>query len=390
MGGGRARGPGGPGRAVSPFADMRRRLRVEREDAAYRRRAARAGLAYDPARVHERIDSKALAAALEAGKLRTFAAVRHHNWEGHNLIPALESLGEVVHFDWGAEGLPPDRAWSRSDKAAFNRLLLERFWAAHRASPVHLFFSYLSGRQVVPETIRAIGSAGTVTVNLSLDDRATFRGRRRNGARVGVSEIAPAFDACWTSTPSACEKYLVEGANPVFLPEGANPDVYRPLDLPFEYDVSFVGQCYGVRPALVAALEKRGIRVAAFGRGWPAGPLSLDDLVALYAKSRVNLGFGGVGGGDDFLCLKGRDFEVPMSGGLYLTRYNPELDLVYRVGEEIACYRDPGELLEKVQYLLAHPEEADAIRRAGHVRARRDHTWRRRMDEVLARLIGPR
>jgi spore maturation protein CgeB len=369
---------------------LRRRVRVALEDRLYRRRAARMGLRYDPERIHARIDAKALAEARERGHLRIFAAVRHHNWEGHNLIPALAEFGEVVHFDWGAEGLPPDRTWSRADKAAFNRLLLERFRAAHRQAPVHLFFGYLSGRHVVPETIRAIGAAGPVTVSFSLDDRAKFVGRRKNGSWTGLVDIAPAFDVCWTSTPSACEKYLVAGANPIFLPEGANPDVYRPLDLPFEYDASFVGQCYGVRPQLVEHLKAHGIQVAAFGQGWPAGPLPLDEMVAVYARSRINLGFGGVGGGDEFLCLKGRDFEVPMSGGLYLTHENPELALVYRVGEEIVCYRDAEELVSRVRHLLEHPDEAARIRRAGHARAARDHAWSRRFGELLDRVIGPR
>lgn len=372
---------------------LRRRLRVRLEDAAYRRRARARGLVYDPARIGARVRPDAarrLAEALDKGGLRIFAAVRHHNWEGHNLIPALAGLGEVVHFDWGAEGFPPDRAWTRETRRDLNRLLLERFHAANRRAPVHLCFTYLSGRQVVPATVREIGAAGPVTVNISLDDRAKFVSRRKNGAWTGVVDIAPAFDVCWTSTPSACEKYLVVGANPIFLPEGANPDVYHPMDLPFEYDVSFVGQCYGVRPGIVADLERRGVRVAAFGPGWPAGPLPLEDMVAVYARSRINLGFGGVGGGDEFLCLKGRDFEVPMAGGLYLTHHNPELELVYRVGEEIVCYRGTDDLADRVRSLLERPQEAARIRASGHARAVREHTWGHRFHSLLACIVGPR
>ncbi|MBI5137019.1 MAG: glycosyltransferase [Nitrospirae bacterium] len=372
---------------------LRRRIRLGWEDASYRRRARRRGLMYDPARIASRVRhpeaAERLARAMADGTLRTFAAVRHHNWEGYNLIPALAELGEVIHFDWGAEGFPPDRSWAPQHKRAMNRLLLERFQQARAAGPVHLCFMYVTGRQVFPETVRAIGEAGTVTVNISLDDRAKFRGRWKGGTWLGVAPIAPAFDLCWTSTRDACEKYLVEGANPIFLPEGANPHVYRPVDVPFEYDVSFVGQCYGIRPELVDALAARGIRVACFGKGWPNGPLPIDEMVATYSKSRINLGFGGVGDGDDLLCLKGRDFEVPMAGGLYLTRYNPELAEVYAIGREIVCYRDLDELAERIGHLLDHPDQASVIRNAGYRRARADHAWSGRMGTMLRSLAGP-
>ncbi len=370
------------------LGELGRRLRLRWEDGRYRRRAQKLGLGETPPRWIKPIDGTALKQAVEKGTLRIFAAVRHHNWEGHNLIPALEELGEVIHFDWGAEGFPPDTRWTGEDKARMNALLLGRFRSVLKDGPIQLFFGYLSGRNATPELIRAIGDTGTVTVNLALDDRAKFRGRRKHGVWTGVADIAPAFDLCWTSTESALEKYRVEGANPIFMPEGANPEVYRPMDLPFEHDVSFVGQCYGNRPQLVAELERRGIKVAAFGKGWPAGPLPIDEMVAIYSKSRINLGFGGVGGGDELLCLKGRDFEVPMAGGLYLTHYNPELEQVYDLGREIVCYRDVDGLIEHVQYLLSHPDKADAIRRAGYRRARADHTWQGRFATLVRHLAA--
>jgi len=362
-----------------------RKFRLGREDRAYQRRAE--GVRYDPSTIHTRIDTSALEQAIKQGDLRIFAAVRHHNWEGHNLIPGLSDLGEVIHFDWGTEGFAVDSRWTPADKRRMNQLMLERFRQARQDGPIQLFFGYLSGRTVSADTIGQIRDAGVVTVNLSLDDRAKFKGRRKHGAWTGVVDIAPAFDLCCTSTESALEKYLVEGANPLFLPEGANPKVYKPIDLPFEYDVSFVGQCYGMRPKLVAELERRGIKVATFGKGWPAGPLDIDDMVAVYSKSRINLGFGGVGGGDEFVCLKGRDFEIPMAGGLYLTQYNPELESVFELGDEIVCYCHVDDLVEKVHYLLSHPDEAATIREAGYRRAQADHSWQARFAEMMQRMM---
>ena len=107
----------------------------------------------------------------------------------------------------------------------------------------------------------------------------------------------------------------------------------------------------------------------------------------MYSKSRINLGFGGVDGHEDAFCLKGRDFEIPMSGGLYLTEYHPELETVYDLGKEIVAYRGFDDLLAKIRHLLAHQDEAEAIRRAGFRRARREHSWEMRFKRVF-RLIN--
>jgi len=95
------------------------------------------------------------------------------------------------------------------------------------------------------------------------------------------------------------------------------------------------------------------------------------------------LGFAGVGYSKKLMCLKGRDFEVPMSGGLYLTQDNPELSLVYNVGKEILTYRDEEDCAKKIKRILANPEEADKIRQVGRERAMRDHTWEKRFEKVF-------
>ena len=169
-----------------------------------------------------------------------------------------------------------------------------------------------------------------------------------------------------------------EGGLAMFWPEAAHPDIHKPYDIPFEFDVSFIGGKYGWRPRFIARLCKTGIKVACFGNGWKNGPLSDEEMVKLYSRSRINLGFGGVGYSKTLTCIKARDFEVPMSGGLYLTQDNPELSLVYEVGKEIMTYSNEKDCAQKVKWLLAHPDEADNIRNAGRIRALRDHTWKKR------------
>ena len=75
-----------------------------------------------------------------------------------------------------------------------------------------------------------------------------------------------------------------------------------------------------------------------------------------------------------------------MSGALYLTERQPELDEYFVDGEEVLTYADRDEMLDQVRYYLAHPEQAERIRRNALRRARRDHTWQRRFEELFAAL----
>ncbi|MCK4500348.1 glycosyltransferase, partial [Candidatus Babeliales bacterium] len=168
-----------------------------------------------------------------------------------------------------------------------------------------------------------------------------------------------------------------------FWPEAAHPDIHKPYDLQFEYDVSFVGGKYGWRPKFIARLQKMGVNITCFGNGWENGPLSDEEMVKLYSRSRINLGFAGVGHSKKLMCLKGRDFEVPMSGGLYLTQDNPELSLVYNVGKEILTYRNEKDCVQKIKWLLDHPDEAANIREAGRIRVLKDHTWEKRFLDIF-------
>ncbi len=83
------------------------------------------------------------------------------------------------------------------------------------------------------------------------------------------------------------------------------------------------------------------------------------------------------------MCLKLRDFEVPMSGNLYLTQDNPELALVYDVDKEIVTYKDENDCAKKVKWLLNNPEQAEKIRKAGRKRALKDHTWEKRFVDIF-------
>jgi hypothetical protein len=321
------------------------------------------------------------------GELHIIAIYHHYNWEDYSLKPALNKFGRVRVYDWFDEFNHQKKNWRTSAKDEMNTALIRiaRNWV--EADSTDIIFSYLSGELVSPDAMETLRSLGVPMINLSLNDKESFIGKVRNGQAAGMRDICRYFDLCWTSTEDSLKKYCVEGAVPVYLPEGANPDIHRPYDHDKIFDVSFVGQCYGNRPDIIHRLKGHGIHVEAFGAGWPNGSLTTEDMVGVYSKSRINLGFSGVAGHGDTYCIKGRDFEIPMSGGLYLTEYHPELERFFNVEREIAVYRDFEDLLEKIKFLLSNPDKAEIIRRSGFQRACREHTWEMRFEKIFT-LLG--
>ncbi len=367
------------------FRLWKNQLRLEREHKYYLRKYQQLGLTL-PDDDGLRSELQTVFPNLQAkpkGQLNIIAIYHHYNWENYSLKPALEKFGTVRLYDWFDEFNHDERNWRRSGKFQMNKALVEKINSWMTQSPADVIFMYVSGILVEPETLAALRKLGVPLVNLALNDKEHFVSKIRGGRAFGARDICRYFDLCWTSTQDALVKYRVEGARPIYLPEGANPEIHKPCDLEKTIDVSFVGQCYGNRAAVISELSRRGIQVEAFGHGWPNGPLVIEDMVKLYSRSKINLGFGGVAGHKETFCLKGRDFEIPMSGGLYLTEDHPELRSAFRPGEEILTYRDIDDLAKKIHHYLEHPEEADAIRQRGHARAIKDHAWETRFEKVF-------
>ena len=64
------------------------------------------------------------------------------------------------------------------------------------------------------------------------------------------------------------ENYRAIGARPIYCQEGANPNIYKPHNVPVEFEVTFVGQAYGERPDYIRHLLDRGVDVRVWGYGW--------------------------------------------------------------------------------------------------------------------------
>ena len=72
-----------------------------------------------------------------------------------------------------------------------------------------------------------------------------------------------------------------------------------------------------------------------------------------------------------------RNFEIPMSGGIELCRYNEELAEYFEDGKEIVLYETDDELVDKAEYYIykATEKEIFNMKKAARFRAENEHTW---------------
>ncbi|HEX2122060.1 MAG TPA: glycosyltransferase [Thermoanaerobaculia bacterium] len=326
------------------------------------------------------------------GEVHTFACFPLWSWHKH-LLPDLHELGPVTHFDYHALGYEYDR-FIRQDAEAVRSLeemsagILPALREAHARRPVDWCFFYGGGQDIVPAIVRAITEElGIPVANMSLDDKQGWAGVSPRGWRTGAVDITSVFDLYATSARIACEWHLLEGGRPVYMPEGFDASAYAPRDVRPDLEVSFVGAAYGFRTSVVAELRRYGVSITTFGSGW-ANSRWTDDIVDVFNRSRINLGMGGIEYSESLTNVKGRDFEIPgTGGGMYLTSYNPDLAQHFVIGEEIVCYRNRDEMLELIRWYLEHPDEARAIAESARARSLREHRWLHRYEKML-RIFG--
>ena len=317
-----------------------------------------------------------VAAADDTGGPRMLASLRDHFDAVIFDLRQFRSLGHAQEF---REAIRTIGQW----RPRLQRELIDAFHQAHTQAPVDVVFAYGSHLDFDPETFQALRVTGVPVLDLCLDDKHIFLEKKRYGHPNGQKPLIGSVDVHLTNSPDCVRWYLGEGVPAYFMPQGVNPDIFRPLEVAKDVDVSFVGQRYGMRARLLDLLRATGIRVECYGAGWGTRVISDDEKVELYNRSRINLGVGGTGLSDLITCIKGRDFEVPACGAVYLTTYNPELMPLYDIGKEVLCYYNEIDCVELIRYYLEHPKELEAIGRAARERVLRDHTWEKRFAGLL-------
>ena len=261
----------------------------------------------------------------------------------------------------------------------------------------------------------------TATVYNGMDDSWRFDDSSRR--------VAPYFSWVVTLYAGGVWKYAKIGCTHLVATQvGVNTEACRPVPGPKDIDVSFVGTWSKPRGKIIRDLRGAGVNVFVRGNGWPEGGVSQDEMARIMSHSKISLSlnppafyFGwrpivrlflrrawlGEGGSSYKLDIrnffgnlrswwqkkipqiKARHFEIPAFGTMQITQDADNLKDYYTPGKEIVIYADTEDCAEKIRYYLSHPEEREAIARAGYERTVRDHTVEKRLYDMFSRIGHP-
>lgn len=133
--------------------------------------------------------------------------------------------------------------------------------------------------------------------------------------------------------------------------------------------VSFVGSVNSYRSArkeCLLYLTRQGVDGFFAGSDEGAG-FSHDQYVGILKRSRMCINFSSSVHGHQ---LKGRVLEAMLSGALLLESENDQTSMLFNAMEDYVPFSSKEDLLAKIRYFQAHPDEAEAIASAGTRKAR--------------------
>lgn len=191
------------------------------------------------------------------------------------------------------------------------------------------------------------------------------------------------------------------GKRVFYMPECYSPDSFSRDDgnhkaSDFATDICIAGNLYAYRVALFQQIADHDLKIW----GLPA-PLWLrtGDL-ACKIKNHF------VANGEKARAFRGakivlntlnpseiwgtnvRTFEVCGAGAFQIVDWRPGLSQLFDIGTELEVFTDIVDLRRKIDRYINAPESRAAIAQAGQERARRDHTYRVRLGQLLSTVEG--
>lgn len=231
-----------------------------------------------------------------------------------------------------------------------------------------------------------------------------------------TTNIVTHYDYVFTLERNCIDFYRGLGCCQVhYLPFGVHLDHYRPTIMrsPVTRDVSFIGSAYMNRVEFFRPLmpELMQFNTVFNGIWWdrlPEAPLygdrieigkwmSPQETAVAYSGSKIviNLHRSHMDElvNNNTLLIPAaspnpRTFEIAASGTLQLCDAREDIASFYKPGEEIEIFSNPQEMMDKIRFYLTHEEERRAVVLKAFERTLRDHTYKKRLGQLLAVIFG--
>ena len=174
-----------------------------------------------------------------------------------------------------------------------------------------------------------------------------------------------------------------------YLPHAVNPYLGGRPNRDRENRLVLVANPTAHRRQVVGALKSP---IALHGPGWTAFPGVAHEIVArridretVRRLYETHLGVLNVRNEHNVLSgLNQRNFDPYLAGTPVVTERQDDLEDCFEPGREVLAYGDADELNDLHERLLAAPQEAARIGRAGRARVLAEHTYARRLQAMTA------
>ncbi|MBN2373079.1 glycosyltransferase family 1 protein [bacterium] len=193
---------------------------------------------------------------------------------------------------------------------------------------------------------------------------------------------APKYAKAAARSSASCTRVLRSfkkaGARSFFIPEGVDARIFYPRESKKRWDVTFVGTRTWKRKRLLDSLQRYGIKVNTFGKGFPNGPVYTHDLAQLYRESKIILNLDRPGGKFSI-----RVFQAMGTGSMLLSTYTRDISLFFQRGGHLDWFTNLDECVKLIRFYLEDDDMREKIAFAGMQYVQASYSWERSAEKIF-------
>ena len=309
---------------------------------------------------------------------------------------AIESLGhELLIFD-DREHIIPGRIRARIKwlhQFDLNHINREMISLALKTKPDIAIIA--GGHRITALTVQILKETGVCTALWTIDAPLNFQ---------PIIDSAPFYDHIFCQGTEAIELLDQEGIQGAqWLPMACDPDEHRPVELSAEEkerygnDVVFVGSYYQGRAELFEGLVNFDLGI--WGPGWEkleaksklrkcikGSHTPPSEWLKIYSASKIVLVTHYQDSEERFPVYQAspKIFEAMACGAFVISDNQRDVFSLFKDGEHLIRFDNPGELVEKIKYYLDHPDERKEVAKRGRKEVLKNHTYEHRIETLLS------